>query len=155
MREIRRQDRVLDDLSAQSVIANGEYGVLSMVNADGGGYGIPLNYAVAQNGDIYFHCAPQGHKLENLELDNRVTFTIVGTTKVIAEKFTTHYQSVVLFGTIESNLPEQERKDALWLIAKKYSPDYTNIAEKYINGSFHRTNILKLCVEHYSSKTKK
>ena len=155
MREIRRQDRVLNESRAIELINTSEYGILSMVNTEGGGYGIPMSYAVSDNGDIYFHCAPEGHKLDNLKQDNRVTFTIVGPTEVVPEKFTTRYESVILFGTIEMNISEQERTDALWLIVKKYSPKFTEIAEKYIKGSFHRTNILKLNVERFTAKTKK
>lgn len=62
MREIRRKDRVLNELRAKELLAEGEFGFLAMVNADGGGYGVPLSYAV-EEGVIYFHCAPEGHKL--------------------------------------------------------------------------------------------
>ena len=154
MREIRRKDRVLEQAAAEKLIATAEYGVLSMVNVDGGGYGIPLSYAVAENGDIYFHCAPEGHKLDNLSADNRVTFTIVGNTEIIPQKFTTLYSSVLIYGHMECELTDQEREEALWLIVKKYSPEHINVAEKYIKGSFHRTNVIKLKVHHYTEKTK-
>lgn len=59
MREIRRKDRILDELRARELLVEGEYGFGAMVNVDGGGYGLPLNYAV--EGDaIYFHCVPEG-----------------------------------------------------------------------------------------------
>ena len=154
MREIRRQDRVLEQEVAQELIATAEYGVLSMANIDGGGYGIPMSYAISESGDIYFHCAPEGHKLENLAADNRVTFTIIGNTEIIPEKFTTLYNSVLIYGHIESELTVEEREKALWLIVKKYSPEHMHVAEKYIKGSFHRTNILKLKVHHYTAKSK-
>lgn len=156
MREIRRKDRVLDELRAKELLAEGEYGFLAMVNADGGGYGVPLSYAVAEGEEaIYFHCAPEGHKLINLDVDNRVTFTVVGHTQVIPGQFTTAYECVMAFGRIERRLPETDRLRALRLLVAKYSAGFEEIAEKYIKGSFARTEILKLNVEHISAKAKK
>ncbi len=154
MREIRRKDRVLNELRAKELLAEGEFGFLAMVNADGGGYGVPLSYAV-EEGVIYFHCAPEGHKLDNLSVDNRVTFTVVGPTRVIPGQFTTAYECAMVFGRIERALPEAERLRALRLLVAKYSAGWEEVAEKYIKGSFARTEILKLNMEHISAKTKK
>lgn len=41
---VRRQDRLLNEERALQLIRDSEYGVLSMVDADGGAYGLPLNY---------------------------------------------------------------------------------------------------------------
>lgn len=156
MREIRRKDRVLDGLRAKELLVEGEYGFLAMVNANGGGYGVPLSYAMAEGEEaIYFHCAPEGHKLINLDADNRVTFTVVGRTRVIPDQFTTAYECVMAFGRIERRLPETDRLRALRLLVAKYSAGFEEIAEKYIKGSFARTEILKLNVEHISAKAKK
>lgn len=153
MREIRRKDRILNELRGNELLAEGEYGFLAMVNIDGGGYGLPLSYAV--NGKaIYFHCAPEGHKLMNLDAENRVTFTVVGHTKVIPNQFSTAYECVMVFGRIERALPEVERLQALRLLVAKYSAGYEEIAEKYIKGSFARTEILKLNIERISAKAK-
>lgn len=145
----------MDDVRAREIVGTSEYGVLSMVNIDGGGYGIPLSYVVDENGDLYFHCAPQGHKIDNLLADSRVTFTIVGKTEVLPDKFTTRYESVIICGVIEHNLSHEERIKALRLIVKKYSSGFEDIAERYITGSLHRTNVLKIKVERMSAKNRK
>ena len=88
MREVRRKDRLLDEQRAKEVIYMAEYGFLAMINTDGGGYGIPLNFVIDEDENLYFHCAPEGHQLENLRDDNRVTFTIAGKTEVQRSKFT-------------------------------------------------------------------
>lgn len=126
MREICRQDRILDEDRAREIIDKGQYGILSMVNVDGGGYGIPMSYAVDKSGDIYFHCAMQGHKIDNISADHRVTFTVVGKTEVLPDKFTTRHESVVLFGVIQENLSNEERIMALRLIVHKYD-GYDNV----------------------------
>ena len=34
---------------------------------DGYAYGVPLNYVYVDN-SIYFHCAKEGHKLDNIKI---------------------------------------------------------------------------------------
>lgn len=69
-------------------------------------------------------------------------------------RVTTEYRSVMAFGTVACSLPESERLSALDLLVDKYSADFKDIAAKYIAGSFHRTEILRLDIEHLSGKHK-
>ena len=41
---VRRQDRLMDEERALELLRESEYGVLSMQDVDGSGYGVPLNY---------------------------------------------------------------------------------------------------------------
>lgn len=156
--EVRRQDRLLDDAGQQRLLDEGEYGFLAM-NTGAGGYGIPISFVRAKTtaGDdrIYFHCAPEGRKLDALEKDNRVSFCVVGRTQVIPEKFTTAYESVIVFGKVTTRLTDDERRAALRLLVKKYCPDFIDIGEKYMEASFHRTHILRLDIGHRTGKTKR
>lgn len=154
-RDIRRKDRVLEEEEAWLLLETGEYGFLAMVNIDGGGYGLPFSYVWDRDKYIYFHCAPEGHKLDNLSAENRVTFTVVGATKVLPAKFSTAYQSVMAFGKIHLELPEDERVYALRLLVEKYSPGFEIAAEKYIKGSFDRTAIFRLEIEKITAKGRK
>lgn len=153
-REIRRKDRVLDEKEAIELLETGEYGFLSMVGTDGFGYGIPISF-VKEGESIYFHCAPEGYKLECLRENPKVNFCVVGKTCVIPNQFTTAFESVLAFGTIHMELPEEERRHALRLLTKKYCPGFEALGEKYIDKSFHRTNILRLDIEHISGKCKR
>ena len=155
--EVRRQDRLLDEALAIDLIKNGEYGVLSMIESEKdnlAGYGIPINYAWDGKDYIYFHCAPQGHKLKSLDVNPNVSFCIVGKTNVVSNKFTTGYESVVIRGTISRDLSEDERMKALELILDKYSPDDKVIGMKYAQKSFHRTEVLRLEITQISGKSK-
>mgnify|MGYP002749683304 CR=1 FL=1 len=67
----------------------------------------------------------------------------------------TAYESALAFGRIRRSLPEAERLEALRLLAAKYSPDYRETAEKYIAGSFGRTEVLRLDIEHVTGKGKR
>lgn len=113
---VRRQDRLLDESGSIELLRTGEYGVLSMVESvdkEIGGYGIPLNYVWDGNHSIYFHCAPEGYKLDCLKENPKVSFSVIGHTKVISHKFTTAYESIVVRGIVFMELTEKECMKAL------------------------------------------
>ncbi|HNW51500.1 MAG TPA: pyridoxamine 5'-phosphate oxidase family protein [Prolixibacteraceae bacterium] len=153
MNEIRRKDRAISEIEAIQLLKDGEYGVLSMGTADQGGYGIPLNY-VYDDGAIYFHCAPEGEKLNFLNTCNKVSFCVVGKTEVMPSKFGTLYESAIAFGEI-SELQGEEKQRALVLFIEKYSADYRNEGQAYLEKLFDRVKILKLSVNLVTGKARK
>ena len=152
--DIRRKDRTLDDEQTLHLLKTGEYGFLAICGANDYGYGIPMNY-VLEGKSIYFHCAIEGFKLESIRKNNRVSFCVVGRTQLLPGQFSTAYESAFVYGHIIYQLAEDERHKALNLLVAKYSPDYADISRAYIDKSFHRTNILRLDIEHISGKSKK
>ena len=152
-RDVRRKDRMLNNERAMQLLQSGEYGFLAMCGKNGYGYGIPLNY-VLEGKSIYFHCAPEGFKLESIRKNNLVSFCVVGRTQVLPGEFSTAYESALAFGRIACELSEEERYKALDLLVAKYSSDFTDISQPYIRKLFHRTNILRLDMEHLSGKAK-
>ncbi len=151
--EVRRRDRLMTEDEARGLLLGGEYGFLALASA-GGGYGVPVNYAV-DGSRIYIHCAPEGRKLRALENDARVTFCVVGATRVVPEKFTTAYGSVMVRGRARVVTSDDERRRALQLIVAKYSPGYAGIGMTYIDKSFARTAVIAIDAESFSGKTKR
>ena len=87
-----------------------------MAAEGGGAYGIPVSYVWDGAVALYFHCAPEGRKLNLLAADDRASFCVVGRTRVIPDQFTTAYESIVLEGRVRMNLPGEERWRALELL---------------------------------------
>ncbi|MCD4681254.1 MAG: pyridoxamine 5'-phosphate oxidase family protein [Bacteroidales bacterium] len=152
---IRRQDRLLDEQSANKLLINGEYGVLSMQAENEGAYAVPISYAWDGIGSIYFHCATEGRKLRCIDLCNTVSFCIVGKTNVISDKFTTEYESIILDCKAFTHLSPDERMKALELLLDKYSPMDKITGMKYADKSFHRTEIVRLDIDKWYGKCKK
>lgn len=152
--KVRRQDRLLLQEKAIELLKNGEYGVLSMLENDGAGYGVPLNFVWNGENSIYFHSAPEGHKLNCMLICNKVSFCIVGNTKVISNKFTTRYESIIIRGVMISDLPLEEQKYAVELIIDKYSPSDKEVGLKYAEKSLPRTHIMRLDITEISGKNK-
>lgn len=157
-KEVRRQDRIFSEEEARQLLRNGEYGVLSMVDGTNGeavAYGVPVSYVWDGEDAVYIHCAKEGRKLRCLAGNASVSFCVVGQTRVIPDKFTTAYQSIVLACRAATNLPEEERRKALQMILDKYSSDYTEIGRKYAERSFPRTEVIKLTIDKWSGKSKR
>lgn len=152
-REMRRKDRELKLSEASEILTKVEYGILSTIGEDGYPYGIPVNY-VYYNDIIGFHCATEGHKLENLKYENRVSFTVVGDTCPLPEKFSTNYESVIVFGRAEE-ASEYEKKEILLEMIKKYSPDFLDKGRDYVSKSSKHSRVFKINIEHITGKGRK
>ncbi|MEI6842105.1 MAG: pyridoxamine 5'-phosphate oxidase family protein, partial [Methanomicrobiales archaeon] len=150
---VRRKDREIGMEHAIELLANCEYGVLSTVGKDGQPYGVPLSYAYKDN-RIYFHCALNGHKIENMENNPQVSFCVVGTTKVLPEKFGTEYESAMAFG-IASEVFGPERYGALLLLLEKYSSEFIDQGKKYIDQKDQATKVFKIEINHMSGKARR
>lgn len=151
---VRRQNRLLDECRAMELLAEGEYGVLSMVGEQGG-YGVPLNYVWDGGDSIYFHCALVGEKLEYVRCNPNVSFTVVGYTRVQPKQFTTEYESILVRGIVRELDCEELKMSALELILDKYSPNDKEMGMKYARNALAKTAILCLEIQSMSGKTKR
>jgi len=151
---IRRQDRLLTEDLAIALLKTGEYGVLSMQSENTGAYGLPINFFWDKEHSIYLHCALEGRKIKLIEKCNKVSFCVVGKTKVLSNKFTTEYQSIILDCVASIVTNDEEKTNALKLLILKYSPNDIKIGEKYIQKSFNRTGVIKLTINNWSGKCK-
>jgi len=151
--QIRRQDRKISDDENLSILNSGEYGVLSIATPENEGYGIPLNY-VFWNNSIYFHCALEGSKLDFINVNNSVSFCVVGKTEVLPSKFGTKYESVIIKGKA-AEIEGTEKREALLQIVKKYSPGFVQEGIQYIDKLFDKTKIVKIPVDYITGKSRK
>jgi nitroimidazol reductase NimA-like FMN-containing flavoprotein (pyridoxamine 5'-phosphate oxidase superfamily) len=150
MNSMRRSDRQMSDIETQILLKAGEYGILAAVNSVGQPSGIPLSY-IYLNDSIYFHCAMEGTMLQNLADNPQVCFTVVGKTKVISDKFTTNYESVMAFGTV-SMVEGPEKKAALGGFIYKYSPCCLESGKAYIEKAQAKTIVVKITIKHLTGK---
>ena len=77
-RPMRRFKQQLSDPDALEVLKQAKRGVLSVIGDNGWPYGIWLNpHYRKEDGRIYFHGAKEGHKIDALCKDDRVSFTVI------------------------------------------------------------------------------
>ncbi len=150
---MRRSDRAIPDNEASELLQKGEYGVLSTVSDDGQPYGVPLSFAYTGDA-IYFHSALEGQKLDNLKENNRVSFCVIGKTEVLPEKFSTKYESAIVFGKASEVTGEEKQKGLLELV-KKYSPGFLKEGLQYIERDGRKTRVYKIEIESLTGKARK
>ena len=153
-RKMRRANCELNRESAEKILREGLYGVLSLSGDDGYNYAVPINYAVEGN-KIYFHSAKTGHKLDAMKNNDKVSFCVVGHHEVVAEEFTSYYVSAIAFGRIKiiSDNEDPEKRHGLELLADKYSPNESlENREKEIGGKLNALVVPILEIEHLTGK---
>ena len=147
---MRRKDKAIETDEAITLLKNCEYGILSTVGSDGQPYGVPLNY-VYKDGHIYFHSALTGHKIDNINQSPKVSFCVIGDTKVLPALFGTEYISAMAFG-VASEVHGPERHDALLWLLEKYSANFIEEGKAYIEKHDKATKVIKIRVERISGK---
>lgn len=148
--KMRRSDRKITLSEAEKLLMNSGYGILSTIGDNGQPYGVPLNFTY-KNNHIYFHCAISGRKTENICNNSKVSFCIVGETEVLADKFTTKYESVIVFG-IASEVQGTEKNNALLWLLEKYSTDYIDEGKLVIQKQSRVTKVIKIEIDSISGK---
>ena len=151
--KMRRADRAVDRQEALEILNKGQYGVVSTVGPDNQPYGVPVSYCVIDD-SIYFHCATEGRKLDNFSHNPKVSFCVVGSTRVLPAKFSTEYESAIVFGTI-SEVFDDEKQKALEGLLRKYSTDYFEEGLEYIKQLNERTKVFRIAMEMVTGKARK
>jgi nitroimidazol reductase NimA-like FMN-containing flavoprotein (pyridoxamine 5'-phosphate oxidase superfamily) len=153
-REVRRSDRALSEAEAQEILARAEYGVLATVGADGWPYAVPVNHVLC--GEVlYFHGAPEGHKLENIANHAWVSFCAVASTRVLPEELSALYESAVVFGRAALVTDPAETRRALELLATRFCGTLTAAAEDAIRTDAARTTVVRIQVERITGKARR
>lgn len=152
-RELRKADNLLGKEETEEILKDGVYGVLATIGKNGYPYAVPLNY-VYNNDAIYFHGATEGHKIDNLSFNNKVSFTVVGEQRVIPSSLTTHYKSVVVFGTA-GEVDGEEKQDVLKMLVEKYAPAFRSSGAKAIANHCDKTKVFQIKIEHLTGKSGK
>ncbi len=128
------------------------YGVLSTVAENGKPYGVPLNFCVI-NHCIYFHCAVEGQKIDNIKQNKSVSFCAVGNTELLPDKFGTKYESVIVSGEVEEVF-DMNKQMAMEGLLHKYSSEFFDKGIKYIEGLREKTRVFKITINKLTGKAR-
>lgn len=150
---MRRIDRAISESEAKEILKKGQYGILSTVSIDGQPYGVPLSFSYTGDA-IYFHCALEGQKVDNIKENNRVSFCVVGKTELMPDKFATKYESVIVFGKASEVTGDEKQKGLLELL-KKYSSEFIKEGLQYIETTGQKTRVYRIEIESMTGKSRK
>lgn len=149
-REMRRFKQRLSEESAREILCNATNGVLSLVDAEGMPYGVPLSYVYDGGRHIYFHSAVKGYKMDCIDTNCACSFCVVGQDKIVPDEFTSYFRSVIVKGVVHRILEPEEIRKGLLLMCHKYSPGVNPDAE--IEKCIRHVAVLRLDIESITGK---
>ena len=149
-REMRRAKQALTADECVRILQEGTSGVLALCGDDAYPYAVPMSYAYA-DGCLYFHSALAGHKVDAINGHDKASFCVISQDNVMPEKYTTSYQSVIVFGRIAILEGEEARAGAM-LIGQKYAPGADEKTAEYVEHDMGRMNVIRLRIEHLTGK---
>jgi len=153
MRQLRRKDRAIPQEEAIAILNKAEYGVLSTISDNGEPYGVPLSFCII-DGCIYFHCAVEGQKIDNITQNKSVSFCVVGNTKILPDEFTTNYESAIVSGKVEE-VVDINKQIALEGLLHKYSPRFFDNGIEYIESLREKSRVFKISIDRLTGKARK
>ena len=150
-RPMRRKDRLVSEERTREIIKNAEYGTLMTADGEGQPYGIALSH-VLEGDKIYFHCALEGRKLENIRINPKVCMSCVSNAYVDQEAYTHRYESAVAEGKAVIVVDREEKLHALRLICGKFAPGSIKDTDAYILPKMDKTGVVRMDIETLSGK---
>ena len=99
IRPMRLGNRAMEEEKARKLLAECEYALFTTVDEEGAPHTVPVSPVVLGNA-LYFHCAPAGEKLDNIQKNPQVCLCALGRTQVLQKEMTMAYESVVALSLI-------------------------------------------------------
>lgn len=149
-REMRRKRQLLPTKESVAILEKMTNGTLALHGDDGYPYAVPVSYVYA-DGKIYFHSATEGHKVDAILRNDKVSFCVVERDEIKPAEFTTYFRSVIAFGKARVLEDEDEKLSALRLLADKYSHGEAGMEAEIAKG-FNHLLMVEITVEHLTGK---
>lgn len=151
-RELSRIKQKLSDAECVEILKAEPRGVLSVLGDDGYPYGMPMNHWYCEeNGHIYFHSGPKGHKVDAVRAHEKVSFCVYDQGYRREGEWALNIKSVIVFGRIRVVENQQEAMEIIRRLSYKYTSDSAYI-EHEIQSAGARTLCLELIPEHVCGK---
>ena len=143
-REIKDR-KVIDDIIRRCSVCH-----LAMCD-DGQPYVVPLNFGY-DGSNLYFHCAPEGRKIDIIRKNNRVGFEFDILHEIVkAEKacdWGAKYESVIGSGSAEIVDDLETKKTALECIMRQYGSELKDFSDEILK----KTLVFRVRIQEISGK---
>ncbi|MDE7414416.1 MAG: pyridoxamine 5'-phosphate oxidase family protein [Muribaculaceae bacterium] len=147
--KIRRFKQELPIEEAKQILMTGRECVLAVAGDDDYPYAVPINY-VYDGDHIYIHSASQGHKIDALKRNPKLSLCVIDKADIVPKEFTTYFRSVVVFGKARFVEEEKEKVAALQKLSAKYSAGIDPTAE--INKFLKVVTIIEITIDQITGK---
>ena len=151
-RELMRIKQKLSDAECIEILKAEPRGVLSVLGDDGYPYGMPMNHWYCEeNGRIYFHSGPKGHKVDAMREYEKVSFCVYDQGYRREGEWALNIKSVIVFGKLCEVKNVDEAMEICRNLSLKFTYD-TDYIEKEIKISGKNTLCFKLIPEYITGK---
>ncbi len=149
-RPLKRIKQQLSEDECKEILLNEPRGVLSVLGDDNYPYALPINfYYDATENKIYFHTGKEGHKLDSIKKNNKVSFCVYDKGYHKDNHWSLNIKSVIVFGKI--SITENWSRDMMVSFCKRFTDDM-----EYINSEIDKfqKNTIVMCleIEHMTGK---
>ncbi len=151
-RKMRRFKQEISREECIEVLKNEPRGVLSVLGDDDYPYGLPVShYYEEETGNIYFHCAAVGHKIDAIAKHDKVSFCVMDKGYRKEGEWALNIRSVIVFGRIEFVEDRETMLRIVTELCRKFTDDEEYIRRE-IEGHAARTLMFALVPEHITGK---
>ena len=119
----------LTEKQCLDILRRAKTATLALSGDDGYPYSVPMNF-VYEDGKIYFHGAKEGHKIDAIRNNPKVSMSIIDQEDVIEEELTTYFRSVILFGKARILQEDDEIYHAIETLGLKYNEDEVTVEKE-------------------------
>ena len=148
MNKMRKASREMPADWALDIMRKAPYITVSFIRPNGTAYGVPLSLASTDDKTWYFHCAPEGDKLDAIAAHPEVCLSAVTKcTPTVGPNdgsFTLQYRSAIAFGRAVLVTDVEEKIAALRAISERFLPQYMDAFDEAIRRSLHRTAVVRI-----------
>ncbi|MBQ9421260.1 MAG: pyridoxamine 5'-phosphate oxidase family protein [Lachnospiraceae bacterium] len=149
-RQMRRFKQQIPEADCIDLLKKAPRGVLSLIGDGGYPYGIPVNF-VYEDGDIYIHCAGEGHKIDAIKACDKASFCVLDEGTQLEGDWDWLFHSVICFGRIREIEDRDEVLRKAALLGDKYFKEKGH-TEREIRRVGHKVHMLEFTVEHMTGK---
>lgn len=134
---MRRKERQINDTASIKEIFEQEHICRIALFDDEFPYIVSMNYAYSENA-LYLHCAKEGHKINLIQKNPNVAFSIEQAHEIITDevscKWTTKYRSLVGKGQIEILHDREDKRKGLDTIMQQHGKMENHYPDKAIDN---------------------
>ena len=151
-RRMRRFKQQVSDEICRKILREEWRGVLAVHGEDGYPYALPIDfYYNEEKNKIYFHCAKDGHKLDAIRADNRVSFCVYDKGFRKDGDWALNITSVIIFGKIRIIDDPEETLVTVRKFGEKFFPTQKELDDEILR-SLARVQMLELTPDHMTGK---
>ena len=150
-RPMRRTGQALSQEACREILITGSTGILAVHGDNGYPYAVPLSYVYIE-GCLYFHCAKNGHKLDSILKEEKVSFCVVANDRTVPSLFAVDYVSAIVFGRACVVEKDGLRRRVLEALNAKYAPGLAAEGEREIKEGWQRVCVVCIQIEHMTGK---